>query len=222
MDPENIIQRTFDAAFKEEGGDANGEMEAVVATFDVKDRDSEIFKSGAINKYTEKAIPLIGVVQAPGAHQGARVPLGVGKVFQRGQEMIYSVVFLATEEAQKAREALKELLDKGGQQRFSIGFLFGTARFEPSFTSEEKALGARRIFDEIEPYEVSLAVNPSQFGTGVLGIKDGGGDGTQEDAEKAAQAAAAKEAFSTKAKSAAAAAAFTLTKTGLSLGSHSG
>jgi phage head maturation protease len=140
---------------------AKGEVEAIIATLGVVDKDEDIIRGDAIPEGAKVSMSAYG----HDAVFGAR-PVGKGKLFVEGKKLVFKGrVFLATTDGRDTFEVLKEM---GGDQEWSFGFRILGAEV-PS--DEEKKLGARRILTKLDCFEVSPVIVGAGVGTRTTAVK---------------------------------------------------
>lgn len=139
-----------------------GEVEAIVATLGVVDKDEDIIRPDAIPDGSKVTMSAYG----HDAVWGAR-PAGKGKLFIEGNKAVFrGRLFLATTDGRDTFECLKEM---GGDQQWSFGFHILGAEV-PS--AEEKKRGARRILTKLDAFEVSPVLIGAGVGTRTVGVKE--------------------------------------------------
>lgn len=130
-----------------------GEIEAIVATLGVVDKDGDIIRRGALSKRAAVTLSSWG----HDAIYGVR-PAGKGTLVEKGNTLTFSGrVFLSTTSGRETFEVLKEM---GDDQEWSFGFRV-TGWEAP--TEDEKKAGAWRIITKMEAFEVS----PVLIGAGI-------------------------------------------------------
>lgn len=138
-----------------------GEVEAIVATLGVVDRDGDILRKGAIPDG-------VAVKMSAWGHDAVfgNRPIGKGVISIDGNKAVFKGrVFLNTTEGRETFEVLKEM---GRDQEWSWGFrVIGSE--VPS--DEEKKQGAWRILTKTDPFEVSPVIMGAGIGTRTLGVK---------------------------------------------------
>lgn len=140
-----------------------GEVEAMVSTLDVVDKDGDIIRSGAQGKTAKVAMSSWG----HDAMYGNR-PAGKGKLIAEGNTLKFvGRVFLNTSDGRDTFEVLKEM---GEDQEWSFGFrVLGS---EVPSESERKA-GAVRVITKIDAFEVSPVLVGAGVGTHTMSVKSG-------------------------------------------------
>lgn len=138
-----------------------GEIQAIIATLGVIDRDGDIIKKGAIPDGAKVAMS----AYAHDAVFGSR-PVGKGTITIDGAKAIFKGrVFLNTVDGRETFEVLKEM---GTDQEWSWGFRV-TGWETPS--EDEKKQGAWRILTKTEPFEVSPVLIGAGIGTRTVATK---------------------------------------------------
>lgn len=140
---------------------AKGEVEAVIATLGVVDRDEDIIRHDAIRDGAKVRMSSWGHE----AMYGAR-PVGKGTLHvERDQLRFKGRIFLNTVDGRETFEVLKEL---GGETEWSFGFkIIGSET--PS--DDERAKGARRALTKLDAFEVSPVMIGAGVGTMTVGLK---------------------------------------------------
>lgn len=139
-----------------------GEVEAIIATLGVVDKDEDIIRHDAIPDGAKVSMSSYG----HDAVFGAR-PVGKGKLFVDGAKLVFKGrVFLGTTDGRDTFEVLKEM---GGDQEWSFGFRILGAEV-PS--EDERKQGARRILTKLDCFEVSPVIVGAGVGTRTLGVKE--------------------------------------------------
>lgn len=155
--------------------DSNGEgtFEAVFATLDAIDHDGDTYDPGAIGNQD--------VVISQWNHgswgEGAKaLPIGVGSIFERGNEAIVSGEFdLDDADAEKTHKKLKYLNGKGRQVEWSFALPEADWRWEDRDGREV------RVFTRIEVPEVSPVLLGAGVNTRMTEIKGREGDDVPEE-----------------------------------------
>ena len=136
-----------------------GEFEAVIATLGVIDSDGDIIEPGAFGNATVSILP---------AHNKQSVPLGKGRVEERGNEAIVIGRFnLESQAAKEWRSALLfDMANPPAVQEWSFGYFVRDALRE---TREGTAV---RVLKQLEVFEVSLVVAGAGQNTRTLAVKE--------------------------------------------------
>lgn len=159
----DLQTKTFDAF---EIKDAEkGEVEAIVATLDVVDKDQEVIKSGAIAsgakiKLSEWGHNSVGMFGSP------RLPVGKGVIqVENGKAFFRGKFFLSTQHGADAFRVVKEM---GGDQQWSIGYrIIGVEMPDEEWQKK----GAQRILTKLEVFEVSPVGIGAAIGTRTVAVK---------------------------------------------------
>lgn len=139
-----------------------GEVEAIIATLGVVDKDEDIIRNDAVADGAKVTMSSYG----HDAVWGAR-PAGKGKLSVEGNKLLFKGrMFLATTDGRDTFEVLKEM---GADQEWSFGFRILGAEV-PS--DEEKKQGARRILTKLDCFEVSPVIVGAGIGTRTVGVKE--------------------------------------------------
>lgn len=138
-----------------------GEVEAVVATLNVVDRDAEVILPGAIPDGTPVKLSGYGHDAMFGA-----APVGKGTLATRGEQVVFTGrFFMSTQRGLESFATLKEL---GGNQEWSFGFRVLESDRAPEAWARR---GAVRLLKRLEPFEVSPVIVGAGIGTGTLSAK---------------------------------------------------
>ena len=138
-----------------------GEVEAIVATLGVVDKDEDIITKDAIADGSKVLMSAYG----HDAVFGAR-PAGKGKLHIEGNRVVFKGrVFLSTTDGRDTFECLKEM---GADQEWSFGFRILGAEVP---TDEQRKQGARRILTKLNAFEVSPVIVGAGVGTRTTGVK---------------------------------------------------
>lgn len=141
--------------------DAKGEVEAVVATIGVIDREGDIIRAGAIKSGSKVTMSGYGHDAVYGA-----TPVGRGTLGVEGKQAVFrGRLFLSTLRGRETFDVLKEM---GAHQEWSFGFRV-TGWEEPS--AEEKKGGAWRVITKLDAFEVSPVLVGAGIDTQTLGMK---------------------------------------------------
>lgn len=158
-----------------------GEIEAVVATLGVIDRDGDIIRPGAIKSGTKVKVS----AYRHEAMYGAR-PVGAGTIAVEDNRAVFrGRLFLKTAEARETFEVLKEL---GADQEWSFGYIIKGHEVPDE---AERKQGAYRILTKLEPIEVSPVLMGAGLGTGTRSVKEAN---LEREEARAAEEAARLEA----------------------------
>jgi hypothetical protein len=138
-----------------------GDVEAIIATLGVVDKDEDIIRRDAIPDGSKVLMSSYG----HDAVFGAR-PVGKGRLFTEGNKAVFKGrIFLGTADGKDTFEVLKEM---GGDQEWSFGFRVLGAEVPGD---DEKKLGARRILTKLDAFEVSPVIVGAGVGTRTVGVK---------------------------------------------------
>lgn len=144
-----------------------GEVEAVVATLGVIDRDGDIIRNGSLKGTASVTMSAWGHDAMYGA-----VPAGKGKLREEKNALVFSGrAFLSTTGGKETFEVLKEM---GEDQEWSFGFRV-TGWEAPS--DEEKKAGAWRVITKMDAFEVSPVIVGAGLNTRTLAVKSAQADG---------------------------------------------
>lgn len=157
-----------------------GEVEAVVATLNVVDRDREVILPGAISDGTPVKLSGYGHSAMFG-----EAPVGKGHLFTKGDRVHFKgTFFLGTQRGAEAFATAKAL---GPDQEWSFGF-----RVLEAVTATEDWVkqGALRLLQKLAPFEVSPVIVGAGIGTQTLAMKHDDADAEALAAQAAAQLAA--------------------------------
>lgn len=142
---------------------AAGEVQAIVATLGVVDKDGDVLLPGCF--------PAVSSVKMSGyAHdvvRGGALPTGKGVITVEGDKAIYRGRFFMSSE--RAREHFAIVRELGEDGEWSFGFP-RTAKTAP-MTDEWRARGARRLIAQLQPIEVSPVFIGAGQGTGTMWTK---------------------------------------------------
>lgn len=138
-----------------------GDIEAIIATLGVVDKDEDIITATAIDDGAKVSMSSYGHDAVFGT-----APVGKGRLFVEGTKAVFKGrVFLNTTRGRDTFELLKEM---GGDQQWSFGFRILGAEVP---TDEQRKLGARRILTKLDAFEVSPVIVGAGVGTRTLGVK---------------------------------------------------
>lgn len=140
---------------------AEGQLQAVISTFDNIDRDGDIMLAAAFEGSRGKTIPMVW------SHDWS-LPIGKGKVSLTDTEAVFTgSFFLETDAGVNAYKTVKAM---GELQEYSIGFRIRDA----DFGYKEDEAGARqyvRTIKDIELFEASPVLVGAAIGTRTLAVK---------------------------------------------------
>jgi hypothetical protein len=142
--------------------DANrGDVEAIIATLGVVDKDEDIIRPDAIKEGAKVAMSSYGHDAVFGD-----APVGKGAIHIEGAKAVFKGrMFLATQRGRDTFEVLKEM---GGDQEWSFGFRVMGSEV-PS--EAERKQGARRVLTKLDCFEVSPVIMGAGVGTRTVGVK---------------------------------------------------
>lgn len=133
-----------------------GSLEAVISTFNQKDRDGDVMLAAAFSRSQGKSIPMVW------SHDWSR-PIGKGAVQVTPSEAIFAGQFFM--DTQSGQEAYKTVKAMGDLQEYSIGFRIIDA------SDEKTAEGWVRTIRDIELFEASPVLVGAALGTHTIGVK---------------------------------------------------
>jgi hypothetical protein len=149
--------------------DKVGAFRAVVATYNVVDKDGDVSVPGALD--TSKS-----VLVSPWNHSSvddARMdpPVGAATITTVGDKAIADGHFYVnTDLGRKAYEITKSLFDDGlGEWSYAFRIPSGGASTDSKDLADWP--GARRILKQVSPFEVSLVFAGAGIGTGTISVK---------------------------------------------------
>ena len=155
-----------------------GEVEAIVATLGVVDRDQEVILPGAIADGSKVKLSSYGHDAMFGG-----IPVGKGALRIAGNRAIFQgKLFLGTVRGKETFDVLREM---GADQSWSFGFV--VQKSEPP-SEEWRSRGARRMLTRLDAFEVSPVIVGAGVGTQTLSVK-----GAPEPFEAAAEYQAFKQ-----------------------------
>jgi hypothetical protein len=157
-----------------------GEVQAVVNTLNIVDRDGDVILPGAI---LDGSIVKMSAYGHDTILEGAP-PAGMGTVTEKENQMVLSGrFFLGTQRGRESFEIVRETAEHG---EWSIGYR--NVKTAP-MTEEWKSAGARRVIASLDLIEVSPVFEGANQMTGTLAVKS-----EDPDAAVKAEVAAAAEA----------------------------
>jgi prohead serine protease len=147
--------------------EATGEVEAVVATLNVVDRDREVITTDAIKSGSKVAMSSYGH-NIVGFFGSSMPPVGKGKLFIEGEKAVFrGKLFLKTERGRETLEVLKEM---GKDQEWSFGFqVLGSEVPDEKWRKQ----GAMAILTKLDAFEVSPVIRGAGIGTHTVSAKEG-------------------------------------------------
>jgi hypothetical protein len=144
-----------------------GEVEAIIATFGVIDKDFDVILDTAIPDGSKVKMSSYGHDLMGGLFGGGGSPVGKGALFAEENKAIFrGKLFLQTQGGRETFEILKEM---GKDQEWSFGF-----RVMGSELPDEdwRKRGARRILTKLDCFEVSPVLRGAGVGTRTLAVKE--------------------------------------------------
>jgi hypothetical protein len=148
-----------------------GEVEAVIVTLNVVDRDHDIVRPGAIPDGVRVKLSDYGHSVAFGAP-----PVGKGVLRTKGDKVVFQGhYFMDTERGAEAFRLMKSIGED--DQEWSFGFVV-TGDELPA--REERQKGAWRILTKLDSFEVSPVVRGAGVGTRTVSLKAAGASGPPE------------------------------------------
>jgi hypothetical protein len=172
--------------------ESTGEVEAIIATLDVVDKDFEVITKDAITSGSKVKMSSYGHDIVGGFMGGGELPVGRGAVFVEQNKAIFrGKIFVTTE---RGRDTLAVLKEMGKDQEWSFGFLVIGSE-EPD--EKWRKRGAQRILTKLDVFEVSPVVIGAGIGTRTVAakaVKDAVKEAVQEvDEEAKAEAEATRK-----------------------------
>ncbi len=144
--------------------DGAGELMAVFCTLEVLDLDGDVIKRGAIQP-TDVKLAAFG-------HKWNSLPIGKGKIYERGKEAIFEgQIFTNTVDGKETYETLKSL---GDLAEFSFGFDILESR-----SGSWQGKPCRELL-KLKIFEVSPVFMGAGIDTRILSIKSSGGGGLKD------------------------------------------
>lgn len=137
-----------------------GEVRAVIATLNVKDKEGDLILPGAFG--TQDVL----VSAYNHATWGGALPVGRGRVYEQGNEAIADLKFFMDDEA--GRRHFRLIKNVGSAQEFSFGFDV-TDKAEPN--DAQRQMGIVRVIKRFKVYEVSPVFLGAGVNTRVLAAK---------------------------------------------------
>jgi hypothetical protein len=160
-----------------------GEVEAVFATFGVKDKDGDVTLPGAFEDGAEVLISAYGH-----SSWGGHLPVGKGAIKTTATDArLVGKFFLNTVAGREHFSVIKEL---GASQEWSYGFdVKGTGEVTPEMEQQ----GVHRVLTALKVHEVSPVLLGAGIDTRTVDVKSEGEAAARAAAEAAAAKAAADE-----------------------------
>jgi hypothetical protein len=138
-----------------------GDVEAIIATLGVVDKDEDIIVPGAIPDGAKVSMSAYGHDAVYGT-----APVGKGAIHVEGNKAIFKGrMFLTTTRGRDTFELLKAM---GADQEWSFGFRIMGAEVPDDAARKQ---GARRILTKLDCFEVSPVIIGAGVGTQTLGVK---------------------------------------------------
>lgn len=145
--------------------DERGEIEAVIATLDVVDRDRDIIRPMAIKDGARVKLSDYGHSAAFGA-----APVGKGTLRIEGNKVLFrGKYFMSTSRGSEAFKMMKEI----GPDESEWSFGFHVEGDEPPGEADRKK-GAFRILTKLDSFEVSPVMRGAGIGTRTVSVKAAG------------------------------------------------
>ena len=168
--------------------ESTGEVEAIIATLGVVDRDREVITANAIKNGARVRMSAYGHDMVGFLSAGA-APVGKGTVVIEGDKAIFrGKMFMSTT---RGRETLSVLKEMGTEQEWSFGFHV----LEDEPPDEEWAKkGAERVLTKLDVFEVSPVMIGAGIGTRTVAAKEADEEAARAKAEEEAKQQAEAEA----------------------------
>ena len=142
-----------------------GAVVARIATLDVVDRDGDLTVSGAFGSVEDIKVSPFNHSSA----YGAALPVGVGKVFERGGAAFFEgLLFLDTFGGRELHTTLKRLSEAGAPSEWSYGF--EVVESEDAMRGDQRV----RVLKRLALFEVSPVLRGAGIGTQTVSVKSGG------------------------------------------------
>lgn len=139
-----------------------GEVEAVIATLGVVDKDGDVIVAGSIPSGAKVKMSSYGHNVVFG-----EIPVGKGTLDIRGDKAVFKGrMFLTTQRGREVFDVLKEM---GSDQEWSFGFKVRGAEVPDD---EWRAKGAARMLTKLDAFEVSPVLEGAGIGTHTVGVKE--------------------------------------------------
>ena len=139
---------------------AEGRVLARFATLGVKDKDGDVIEAGAIGEQQVR-VSAYGHTSWSGA-----LPVGVGRVFERGNEAIANLEFFL--QTTHGRDHFNTIRGLGELGEWSMGF---DVLAEAAPNEEQRETGIVRILKKLKVHEVSPVLQAAGVGTATLSAK---------------------------------------------------
>lgn len=156
--------------------EATGDVEAIIATLNVVDKDEDVItgdaiKSGSKVKMSSYGHDVVGFMAA-----GA-LPVGKGVVTVEGDKVYFrGKVFTSTE---RGRDTITVLKEMGRDQEWSFGY---RVMGQEVPDEEWRKRGARRMLTKLQVFEVSPVIVGAGMGTRTVSAKEAGAALAEEEA----------------------------------------
>lgn len=142
--------------------EAKGEVEAIVATIGVVDKDEDIIAVGAIKDGAKVKVSAYGHDAIFGS-----APVGKGTLSVDGNKIVFKGrLFLTTSRGIETFQVLKEM---GAEQQWSFGF---RVMGQETPDDAQRGKGARRILTKLDAFEVSPVIIGAGVGTRTVAVKE--------------------------------------------------
>lgn len=161
MAQENDVQLKALGPF-EIKNEETGEVEAIIATLNVVDKDYDVILPGAIKDGAKVKLSSYGHNAMFG-----ETPVGKGALHNEGEKVVFKGRFFL--ETQGGVEAFRTVKAMGAEQEWSFGFRV-LGREVPDEKWREK--GARQILTKLHAFEVSPVIIGAGVGTRTVAVKE--------------------------------------------------
>lgn len=139
-----------------------GEVEAIIATLGVMDKDGDIIREDAIKSGAKVKMSAYGHDAMWG-----EMPVGKGALAVKGDKVVFNgKLFLSTDRGREVFNVLKEM---GSDQEWSFGFRV-TGWEAPK--EEDRQKGVFRILTKLDAFEVSPVIRGAGVGTRTVTVKE--------------------------------------------------
>ena len=143
-----------------------GAVVARIATLGVVDRDGDLTVPGAFGSVEDVKVSPFNHSSA----YGAALPVGVGKVFERGGAAFFEgLLFLDTIGGRELHTTLKRLSEAGAPCEWSYGF--EVVESEDAVRGDQRV----RVLKRLALFEVSPVLRGAGIGTRTVSVKSGEG-----------------------------------------------
>lgn len=163
---DDVEVKAFEPESLEIKDEAKGEVEAIIATLNVVDRDSEVILPTAIKSGSKVKMSAYGHDIVGGLFGGSAAPVGKGVVHIEGDKAVFrGKIFVTTERGRETLEILKEM---GKDQEWSFGMhVLGAELPDEAW----KKKGAERLITKADVFEVSPVLLGAGIGTRTVAAK---------------------------------------------------